>query len=71
MSLSTFLLIGATSSLTYNIVGHLKIVSILAMGHLFFGDSMQPKKILGILLALSGVVAYSLLRLGTIHELKT
>jgi solute carrier family 35 protein E3 len=40
VSLSTFLVIGATSSLTYNVVGHLKTVIILSGGCIFFGDSM-------------------------------
>lgn len=31
VSLSTFLMINATSALTYNIVGHLKTVTILTM----------------------------------------
>jgi len=39
--------IGATSSLTYNIVGHLKTVIILAGGCLLFGDEMPPQKLLG------------------------
>ena len=47
VSLSTFLVIGATSSLTYNVVGHVKTVIILAGGCLFFGDEMPPKKLAG------------------------
>ena len=47
VSLSTFLVIGATSSLTYNVVGHIKTVIILAGGCLFFGDEMPPKKLAG------------------------
>ena len=59
VSLSTFLMIGATSPLTYNIVGHLKTVSILTMGVLFFGDSVSSKKMMGIGMALTGVIMYS------------
>jgi solute carrier family 35 protein E3 len=59
VSMSTFLLIGATSPLTYNIVGHVKTVAILTMGVVFFGDSMSGKKFTGICLALVGVVLYS------------
>ena len=47
VSLSTFLVIGATSSLTYNVVGHVKTVIILGGGCLFFGDEMPPKKLAG------------------------
>ena len=39
VSLTTFLVIGSTSSLTYNLCGHLKTVTILAGGCLFFGES--------------------------------
>jgi solute carrier family 35 protein E3 len=63
VSLSTFLLIGATSPLTYNIVGHLKTVSILTMGVIFFNDSMSTKKFGGICLALIGVIMYSKIKL--------
>lgn len=63
VSMSTFLLIGATSPLTYNIVGHLKTVSILGMGVFFFGDSMSMKKFGGICLALTGVFWYSKIKL--------
>jgi len=64
VSLSTFLMIGATSPLTYNIVGHLKTVSILTMGVLLFGDSMSMKKFFGICFALTGVIWYSIQKLN-------
>lgn len=63
VSLSTFLMIGATSALTYNIVGHLKTVTILLMGFFFFGDSVNSQKIFGITLALIAVCWYSKLKL--------
>lgn len=56
VNLSTFLVIGATSSLTYNVVGHIKTVLILSGGVAFFGDSMPPKKAAGILVAMGGIV---------------
>ena len=45
VSLSTFLLIGATSSLTYNVVGHVKSVIIITGGVVLFGETMPPKKV--------------------------
>jgi solute carrier family 35 protein E3 len=63
VSLSTFLMIGATSALTYNIVGHLKTVSILILGVLLYGDPMTVEKFFGIVLALTGVLGYSKLKL--------
>ncbi|KAL3132226.1 hypothetical protein ABBQ32_008815 [Trebouxia sp. C0010 RCD-2024] len=59
VSLSTFLVIGATSSLTYNIVGHFKTVTILAGGCLIFGDTMSVSKVSGVALAMVGIAWYS------------
>jgi len=63
VNLSTFLVIGATSSLTYNVVGHVKTVIILTGGVVFFGDSMSSKKFVGILMAMGGIVWYSMIKL--------
>ena len=52
-------MIGATSSLTYNVVGHIKTVIILTGGCVFFGDEMPLKKFLGIATAMLGIVWYS------------
>lgn len=59
VSLSTFLVIGATSSLTYNVVGHIKTVIILMGGCMFFGDEMPLKKLAGISVAMLGIIWYS------------
>jgi solute carrier family 35 protein E3 len=56
VNLTTFLVIGATSSLTYNVVGHIKTVLILSGGVMFFGDTMPPKKMAGIMAAMGGII---------------
>ena len=38
VSLSTFLVIGHTSALTYNVVGHIKTVGVIAGGVFFYGE---------------------------------
>ncbi|GBF94129.1 solute carrier family 35 member E3 [Raphidocelis subcapitata] len=63
VTLSTFLFIGATSSLTYNVVGHLKTVLIVAAGVALFGDEMGVKKLLGLAVAMAGIVWYSHIKL--------
>jgi solute carrier family 35 protein E3 len=63
VSLSTFLVIGATSSLTYNVVGHLKTIIILSGGCFFFGDSMPPNKLFGVGVAMLGIIWYTQLKL--------
>lgn len=60
--------IGATSSLTYNVVGHVKTVLILTGGVLFFGDTMPPKKVAGIGAAMGGIVWYSQIKLGEARQ---
>ncbi|KAK9834827.1 hypothetical protein WJX81_001779 [Elliptochloris bilobata] len=62
VSLSTFLVIGATSSVTFNVVSHLKTVVILAGGYLLFDETMSAKKLGGVVLGMSGVVWYSYLK---------
>ncbi|PSC75159.1 Solute carrier family 35 member E3 isoform A [Micractinium conductrix] len=64
VNLSTFLVIGATSSLTYNVVGHIKTVLILSGGVAFFGDTMPPKKAAGIAAAMGGIIWYSQIKLS-------
>ena len=59
--LSSFLVIGSTSPLTYNIIGHSKTVIVLAGGALLFNDDFTQKKILGVTVALGGIVWYSLI----------
>ena len=67
MSWSTFLMIGATSGLTFNVVGNLKLIIVLAGGVAFFGDVMPPKKLAGVCLALAGIGWYSL---QVLHDLR-
>jgi solute carrier family 35 protein E3 len=63
VTLSTFLFIGATSSLTYNVVGHLKTVLIVAAGVAFFGEGVGFKKGLGLAVAMGGIMWYSQIKL--------
>lgn len=70
VSLSTFLVIGATSSLTYNIVGHLKTVTILTGGCLMFGDTMSISKLFGVALAMLGIAWYSHMQFASLQQIK-
>ena len=70
VSLSTFLVIGERSSLTYNIVGHLKTVTILTGGVVIFGDSMPLSKIAGVVLAMAGIAWYSHMQLASLQQPK-
>jgi solute carrier family 35 protein E3 len=68
VNVSTFQLIGKTSSITYQVVGHAKTVVLLVLGYIFFPSPWESreqmvKAIIGILLALFGVFMYTKVRI--------
>lgn len=63
VNVTTFMLIGHTSPLTYNIVGFLKTLLVLIFGVMFFNTPTTPKNQLGTSLALSGLALYMWLKL--------
>ena len=70
VSISTFSLIGITSSLTFNIVGHLKTVTILAGGCLLFGDTLSLSTVAGIVISLIGIMLYSHIQMTAVAQSK-
>ena len=64
VNLSIFLVIGNTSPVSYNVLGHFKLCVIIASGFLLFGDSLTPKVALGVLITLVGIVYYTKLKLN-------
>jgi len=63
VNISIFLVIGKSSALTYNILGHAKTSFILLSDFALFGRPAEPKGISGILCALFGVFWYTHLKL--------
>ncbi|XP_072997924.1 UDP-xylose transporter 3-like [Typha latifolia] len=59
VNFSTFLVIGKTSPVTYQVLGHLKTCLVLAFGYVLLHDPFSWRNILGILIALIGMVSYS------------
>lgn len=59
VTFSTFLVIEHTSPLTYAVVGHVKTLVIIAGGVVLFDEQISGTKMLGIGVALSGVIAYT------------
>lgn len=61
VNVSTFLIIGRTSAITYNVVGHCKLSLVLFFGFLAFGNEsgMTWFNFGGVFVALGGIVAYS------------
>uniref|UniRef100_A0A7C8ZEY6 Sugar phosphate transporter domain-containing protein n=1 Tax=Opuntia streptacantha TaxID=393608 RepID=A0A7C8ZEY6_OPUST len=59
VNFSTFLVIGKTSPVTYQVLGHLKTCLVLAFGYMLLHDPFSWRNILGILIALMGMILYS------------
>ncbi|XVF46121.1 hypothetical protein PTKIN_Ptkin03bG0001300 [Pterospermum kingtungense] len=59
VNFSTFLVIGKTSPVTYQVLGHLKTCLVLAFGYVLLHDPFSWRNILGILIAVVGMVFYS------------
>ncbi|XXG86009.1 hypothetical protein AAC387_Pa11g1001 [Persea americana] len=59
VNFSTFLVIGKTSPVTYQVLGHLKTCLVLAFGYVLLHDPFSWRNIFGILIALVGMIVYS------------
>lgn len=59
VNVSIFLIIGRTSPVTYNVVGHFKTCCVLVLGFLIFSYPLDVKNISGIIITLAGVFAYT------------
>ena len=59
VNFSTFLVIGKTSAVTYQVLGHLKTCLVLGFGYVLLHDPFCWRNILGILIAVVGMVLYS------------
>ncbi|GAQ86452.1 hypothetical protein KFL_002900030 [Klebsormidium nitens] len=59
VNFSTFLVIGKTSPVTYQVLGHLKTCLVLFLGFMLFKTPATWRNIGGILVAMAGMIAYS------------
>ncbi|KAA8550386.1 hypothetical protein F0562_002070 [Nyssa sinensis] len=59
VNFSTFLVIGKTSPVTYQVLGHLKTCLVLGFGYTLLHDPFTERNIIGILIAILGMVLYS------------
>jgi solute carrier family 35 protein E3 len=64
VNLSIFLVIGTTSPVSYNVLGHGKLCVILVSGYLIFGDECNARNLTGVSLAVCGIVWYTHLKLA-------
>ncbi|XP_041348938.1 solute carrier family 35 member E3-like [Gigantopelta aegis] len=63
VNLSIYWIIGNTSPVTYNMVGHLKFCLTLTGGYVLFNEQLQLLQVSGIITTLAGVMAYTYFKL--------
>jgi len=59
VNISNYIVLGKTSPLTYQVLGHMKTVLILILGFVFFNKVADYRNIFGIGVAMVGVVTYT------------
>ncbi|KAF4666132.1 hypothetical protein FOL47_004245 [Perkinsus chesapeaki] len=64
VNLSIFLVIGKTSPISYNVLGHAKLVVILSSGYIAFGEPYTLPNLLGVGLTVFGIVSYTHLKMA-------
>lgn len=62
VNMSTFLIIGNMSAITYNVVGHAKLCLVLATGYFLFDKEISWMNLTGVTIAILGVSAYSFVK---------
>lgn len=66
VNLSIFLVIGKTSPVTYNVLGHFKLCLILFGGFVLLHEPLTGLQAFGIALTLGGIFAYTYLKLNAL-----
>eukprot|EP00271_Cylindrocystis_brebissonii_P013441 TRINITY_DN33273_c0_g1_i1.p1 TRINITY_DN33273_c0_g1~~TRINITY_DN33273_c0_g1_i1.p1 ORF type:complete len:396 (+),score=102.36 TRINITY_DN33273_c0_g1_i1:119-1189(+) len=59
VNFSTFMVIGKTSPVTYQVLGHLKTCLVLLLGYTLLSNPFSWRNVLGICVAMVGMVSYS------------
>ena len=62
VNISNYVVLGMTSPLTYQVLGHGKTILILILGFIVFAKPVDSRQAVGILIGLFGVVAYTELK---------
>lgn len=62
VNISNYVVLGKTSPLTYQVLGHLKTILILVLGFTVFNRPVDSRNLTGIVVAMVGVVAYTEIR---------
>ena len=59
LNMTNYMVLSTTSPLTYQVIGHIKTIAIISFGMVFYDEGPSSKMLLGIALAVLGVVLYT------------
>lgn len=59
VNITNYLVLGKTDALTYQVLGHFKTITILILGFVLFSQPFVPKNVMGIAIAMAGVMMYT------------
>ena len=59
VNVSQFLVLGRFTAVTYQVLGHAKTICVLCVGYVFFGGIITGQQLLGMGLAIGGMMGYS------------
>lgn len=59
VNISNYLVLGKTSPLTYQVLGHFKTVCILVLGFTVFNKPVDSRNVVGIVVAMAGVITFT------------
>jgi solute carrier family 35 protein E3 len=62
VNITNYSVIGSTSPLTYQVLGHLKTILIIIIGFVLFNKAVDMRNVIGITIAMAGVIAYTELK---------
>ncbi|KND92218.1 Solute carrier family 35 member E3 [Tolypocladium ophioglossoides CBS 100239] len=63
INISQFFIVAQTGPVSSTVVGHLKTCTIVAMGWMMSGRAMGDRAVIGVLVAVAGIIAYSIVML--------
>jgi solute carrier family 35, member E3 len=68
INISQFFIVAQTGPVSSTVVGHLKTCTIVGLGWIMSGRAIGDKSIIGVLVAIGGIIAYSIVMLN--HKAK-
>ncbi|KAI4479332.1 hypothetical protein M0804_011117 [Polistes exclamans] len=68
VNLTSYWIIGQTSPLTYNMVGHSKFCLLLLGGAIVFHETLAMNQVIGITLTLTGIILYAHVKMKDIQN---